>query len=339
MLHFEEQVSLAPYNTFGLAEKARYFVRIQEESQLEELVHHDLFKEQAVLWLGGGSNMLLTGPFDGLVVKLEFSGRELKVLSEDEALVWAAGGENWHDFVQWTLEQDLGGLENMSLIPGNVGTAPIQNIGAYGVELKDHFENLRAFDLEEHTWREFDREACQFGYRQSIFKAQAKGRYVVTGVTFRLSRKNHTLRTDYGAIQAQLEKMGADLSIQSVSEAVIAIRQSKLPDPAEIGNSGSFFKNPIVSNEDHQRLVKDYPEIVAYPAGEGHMKLAAGWLIERAGWKGYRDGDAGVHAKQSLVLVNYGGARGSEIKALSEAIQASVYSTFAVALEAEVNVI
>jgi len=339
MLHFEEQVSLAPYNTFGLAEKARYFVRIQEESQLEELVCHDLFKEQAVLWLGGGSNMLLTGPFDGLVVKLEFSGRELKVLSEDEALVWAAGGENWHDFVQWTIKQDLGGLENMSLIPGNVGTAPIQNIGAYGVELKDHFENLRAFDLEERTWREFDREACQFGYRQSIFKAQAKGRYVVTGVNFRLSRKNHTLRTDYGAIQAQLEKMGADLSIQSVSEAVIAIRQSKLPDPAEIGNSGSFFKNPIVSNEDHQRLVKDYPEMVAYPAGEEHMKLAAGWLIERAGWKGYRDGDAGVHAKQALVLVNYGGARGSEIKALSEAIQASVYSTFAVALEAEVNVI
>jgi len=339
MIEIHKDQDLGPFNTFGLAEQARYFVRIASEDQLEELVEDPIFKEQKVLWLGGGSNMLLTGPFEGLVVKLEFKGREVEMISNSEARVWAAGGENWHEIVQWTVGQGLGGLENLSLIPGNVGTAPIQNIGAYGVELKDHFESLRAFDLEEKKWQTFNRDECQFGYRQSVFKGEARGRYVVTGVSFRLSRHNHRLRTDYGAIQQELEKRGEEPSIQSIAEAVIAIRQSKLPNPAEIGNSGSFFKNPVVSKEDHQRIQKQYPEVVAYPAGAEQMKLAAGWLIERAGWKGYRKGDAGVHNKQALVLVNYGKARGAEIKALAEAIQASVYSTFAVALEAEVNII
>lgn len=339
MLNFQRDISLKPYNTFGLDEKASYFVRIQREAQLEELVNHPIYREHDKLWLGGGSNMLLSKTFEGLVVKLEFKGHSLEVLSDDEALVWAAGGENWHELVQWTIANGLGGLENLSLIPGNAGTAPIQNIGAYGVELKDHFESLRAFDLQEKKWCSFNREACQFAYRQSIFKSLLKGRYVISGIRLKLSRRHHQLRTDYGAIGAKLEEMGLQPSIESISRAVIAIRQSKLPDPAEIGNSGSFFKNPIVSNKDHQRLLKDYPDLVAYPLGDDQVKLAAGWLIERAGWKGYRKGDAGVHNKQALVLVNYGKAKGSEITALAKAIQDSVYRTFAVALEAEVNII
>lgn len=339
MLNFERDYSLKPFNTFGLDEKAALFVRIETESQLEELVAHPYYKDNSVLWLGGGSNMLLTKSYDGLVVKLEFKGRKMETISGNEARVWAAGGENWHDLVQWTIAHGLGGLENLSLIPGNVGTAPIQNIGAYGVELKDHFESLRAFDLETGEWTSFNRDQCEFGYRQSIFKAKAKGRYVVSGVGFRLKTDKHDLRTHYGAIQDKLAEHKEVASIKSIAKAVIAIRQSKLPDPAEIGNSGSFFKNPIVSNEAHQRLLKEFPEIVAYPAGANHKKLAAGWLIEKAGWKGYRKGDAGVHNKQALVLVNYGNARGAEIKALSEAIQESVYRTFAVALEAEVNII
>lgn len=339
MLDFQSDINLAPYNTFGLAEKAKFFIRIQTEAELEELVEHAIFKENEVLWLGGGSNMLLTQAFDGLVVKLEFSGKSRKDLSAELAEVWAAGGENWHTFVQWTLEQNLGGLENLSLIPGNVGTAPIQNIGAYGVELKDSFHQLKAFDLQSKQWRYFSKEDCQFAYRYSIFKGSAKGRYVVSEVGFRLMRENHQLHTEYGAIQQQLSQMQLASNIQNIAQAVIAIRQSKLPDPKDIGNSGSFFKNPIVSEEDYQRVRKDYPDLVAYPAGLGEMKLAAGWLIERAGWKGYRKGDAGVHSKQALVLVNYGMARGEEIKALAEAIQASVYRTFAVALEAEVNII
>lgn len=339
MLQFLSNYNLAPHNTFGLAEQAKYFVKVQTEAQLEALLENPIYQENKVLWLGGGSNMLLTQSFDGLVVKLEFLGKEREDISESEAIVWSAGGENWHNFVQWTLDQNLGGLENLSLIPGNVGTAPIQNIGAYGVEIKDHFESLKAYNLQKKEWTYFSPEECQFAYRHSIFKAEAKGRYVVAAVGFRLSRKDHNLRMDYGAIRQELERQGLDPSIQNIAKAVIAIRQSKLPDPKEIGNSGSFFKNPIVSNQDHQRLLKAYPDLVAYPAGHEQMKLAAGWLIERAGWKGYRKGDAGVHAKQALVLVNYGQARGAEIKALAEAIQESVYRTFAVALEAEVNII
>lgn len=339
MLKFQTNVDLKAFNTFGLAEEAQHFLRLQTPEDLEALVAHPIYKENDILWLGGGSNMLLTQAFEGLVAKLEFKGIETELRSEEEAIVKVAAGENWHEMVQWTIAQGYGGLENLSLIPGNVGTAPIQNIGAYGVELKDHFLSLKAFDLETKSWVYFDKEACKFGYRQSIFKAEAKGRYVVTEVHFKLSRKNHQLRTSYGAIQNQLQLMEVEPSIQSIAKAVIAIRQSKLPDPAEIGNSGSFFKNPIVSKAEHERLEKSFPQLVAYPAGEGKMKLAAGWLIEQAGWKGYRKGDAGVHQKQALVLVNYKAARGADIKGLSEEIQASVYRTFAVQLEAEVNII
>jgi UDP-N-acetylmuramate dehydrogenase len=302
------------------------------------LVQTDVFKQNNILWLGGGSNLLLTQAFKGLVVKLEFRGRNVQNLDADWAEVRSAGGENWHEFVNYCLDQNLGGLENLALIPGNVGTAPIQNIGAYGVELKDSFLSLKAFDLEHHTWREFNRQECQFDYRQSLFKTAAQGRYVICEVRFRLSRRNHNLRTKYGAIQEELASSNSDFTISNIAAAVVKIRQSKLPDPAKIGNSGSFFKNPLVSKAEYSRLKLNYPGLVAYPAGE-QMKLAAGWLIEKAGWKGYRKGDAGVHNKQALVLVNYGQARGAEIKALAEEIQASVYNNFGLNLEAEVNII
>lgn len=338
MLHFQEHYNLKDLNTFGLAEEARYFVSLDSESQIPELINSEIYKNNEVLWLGGGSNMLLTQAFPGLVVRLNFKGKQIDLKDPSHAIVSAKAGENWHDFVQFCIKQGLGGLENLSLIPGNVGTAPIQNIGAYGVEIKDHFYRLRAFDLKEEIWCEFDRDECDFGYRWSIFKGKAKGRYVITEVQFILSRKQHKLRTSYGAIQNELERLNEEPSIQSIAQAVINIRQSKLPNPAEIGNSGSFFKNPVVSKEQYETLIANFPDLVAYPVGED-FKLAAGWLIEKAGWKGFRRGDAGVHNKQALVLVNYGEAKGAEIKALSEEIQASIYSTFAVSLETEVNII
>lgn len=338
MLPFQEHYNLKDLNTFGLAEEARYFLSLDSEAQLPELLKTEIYKKNQVLWLGGGSNMLLTQAFPGLVIKLNFKGKQIDFVNQDEAIVSAKAGENWHEFVQFCLKQNLGGLENLSLIPGNVGTAPIQNIGAYGVEIKDYFYRLRAFDLQEKIWCDFNAEDCDFGYRWSIFKGECKGRYVITEVQFKLSRKDHILHTSYGAIQNELERLGEEASIQSVAKAVINIRESKLPNPAEIGNSGSFFKNPVVPTEQYEDLKKKYPELVAYPFG-AEYKLAAGWLIEKAGWKGFRRGDAGVHNKQALVLVNYGKAKGAEIKALSEEIQASIYNTFAVTLEAEVNII
>ncbi len=337
-MHFQEHYNLKELNTFGLAEEARFFINLEEESQLPELLKSEVYQNNPVLWLGGGSNLLLTRDFPGLVVKLNFKGKSVDIINDKEAIASAKAGENWHQFVQFCLKQNLGGLENLSLIPGNVGTAPIQNIGAYGVEIKDHFYRLRAFDLQEGIWCDFGPGDCDFGYRWSIFKGEHKGRYVISEVQFKLSRKDHFLRTSYGAIQAELERLGLQPTIQNIAEAVINIREAKLPNPAEIGNSGSFFKNPVVSEAEYDRLKMEFPDLVAYPAEQGY-KLAAGWLIEKAGWKGFRRGDAGVHNKQALVLVNYGEAKGSEIKALSEEIQESIYSTFAVSLEAEVNII
>ncbi len=339
MPKIEERVNLKAYNTFGIAAEARYFFRLKKREDLEWLLSQDIYQSHPTLWLGGGSNMLLTQDFPGLVIKVELKGISLENLSEEEALYIANAGENWHNFVLESLANNLGGLENLSLIPGNVGTAPIQNIGAYGVEIKDHLEWLEAFDLQEKRVNKFSAKECQFAYRDSLFKSQQKGRYVILQVAFRLSRKNHNLRIDYGAIRAELAERKWEPSIQNISKAVIAIRSSKLPNPADIGNSGSFFKNPVISNEHYQKLKAEYPELVAYPAGEKQMKLAAGWLIEKAGWKGFRDGDAGVHNKQALVLVNYGKAKGQEIKTLAENILHSIYTTFAIRLEIEVNII
>lgn len=339
MPKIEERVSLKAYNTFGLEAEARYFFRLQNQEDLAWLIEQAEYQNLPILWLGGGSNMLLTQDFPGLVIKVELLGSSIEILSEDEALFSAYAGENWHQFVLESLKHNLGGLENLSLIPGNVGTAPIQNIGAYGVEIKDHLEKVEAFDLKEKVFCEFSAAECKFAYRDSLFKTEAKGRYLITRVSFRLKRRNHQLRTEYGAISNELERMGSQPSIKAISQAVINIRSSKLPDPAKIGNSGSFFKNPLVDLSHFEKLKAEFPDLIAYPAGENQMKLAAGWLIEKAGWKGFRKGDAGVHNKQALVLVNYGKAKGEEIKALAEDILQSIYSTFAVRLETEVNII
>lgn len=339
MIHIEENRSLQDLNTFGIDAKTRYFYLLKDREQLPALCKEPIFQQNPVLWLGGGSNMLLTKDWDGLVVKVAFKGIRKEVLDANYSLVQAAAGENWHDFTVWARQQGLGGLENLSLIPGQVGTAPIQNIGAYGVELKDVFAGLEAFDLETQQFCHFTKEACAFGYRDSLFKGRGKGRYIITRVDFKLSRKEHQLRLDYGAIRAQLEKDGQAPDIDSIAEAVIKIRQSKLPNPAEIGNSGSFFKNPVVARARYEELKNHYPDLVGFSLNDQEVKLAAGWLIEQAGWKGFREGDAGVHKQQALVLVNYGKASGADILRLSEAIKSSVFRKFAVQLEAEVNII
>lgn len=338
MIDFQEDFSLQSLNTFGIAAKTRYFFELTETQQIEPLLNSEIYQHNQVLWLGGGSNMLLTGDFNGLVVKIALTGRAMEQINEQETLLRAAAGENWHHLVEYAVQNNLGGIENLALIPGNVGTAPIQNIGAYGVELKDCFESLRAYDLQERRFVNFSREECQFGYRDSLFKRDGKGRYLILELSLRLRHRQHQVNTRYGSLRKELEAVSKP-DIREVANAVIRIRQSKLPDPKEIGNSGSFFKNPVVPLSDYERLRQQFPDIVAYPAGDQKLKLAAGWLIEQAGWKGHRAGDAGVHKKQALVLVNYGEASGKEIEALAIKIQVSVFRKFAVHLEPEVNII
>ncbi|NVK26593.1 MAG: UDP-N-acetylmuramate dehydrogenase [Flavobacteriia bacterium] len=332
--------SLQRFNTFGLDESADEVWVLQDEEDIQSLASDTSAMSRLKLILGGGSNLLLTGPIKGVVAHVALRGKQVISETEDEVILEVAAGENWHQTVLWTIEQGYGGLENLSLIPGQVGTAPVQNIGAYGVELKDHFVSLDGISLENGEKRTFTKEDCQFGYRDSVFKHELKGNFIITAVRFKLTKRNHALRTEYGAIQTELEKRGiSNPTIADISSAVIAIRQSKLPDPMEIGNSGSFFKNPVVPTSDYDRIKAEYPEVVAYPAGEGKMKLAAGWLIEKAGWKGYRRGDAGVHERQALVLVNYGEARGREVYQLAMDIIADIREKFGIELSPEVNVL
>ncbi|NVK04570.1 MAG: UDP-N-acetylmuramate dehydrogenase [Flavobacteriia bacterium] len=332
--------SLQRFNTFGLDESAREVWVLQDEEDVVEFATDEAAVSNLKLILGGGSNLLLTGPIDGLVVNIALRGHQVIEENDDYVIVEVQAGENWHQTVLWTLQEGYGGLENLSLIPGQVGTAPVQNIGAYGVELKDHFVSLDGIELGSGAKKTYTLQDCQFGYRDSIFKHELKGKFIITDVRFKLSKKNHTIRTEYGAIQAELEKRGiSSPSIKEVSDAVIAIRQSKLPDPQEIGNSGSFFKNPVVAISEYERIHAEYPEVVAYPAGEGRMKLAAGWLIEEAGWKGFRRGDAGVHERQALVLVNYGEARGQEVYKLALDIIEDIDKRFGVKLTPEVNIL
>ncbi|MCO5240766.1 MAG: UDP-N-acetylmuramate dehydrogenase [Chitinophagaceae bacterium] len=341
-----ENISLRQYNTFRIDASARYFSSFRD---INELVY-GLDKNPGMnrMILGGGSNILFTRDVDGIVLKNEIMG--IEEVKEDENYVYirAGAGENWHRFVQYCIRHNWGGLENLSLIPGTVGAAPIQNIGAYGVELREVFNSLNAYHLHDKKIHYFTAGDCDFGYRQSVFKKQYKGQCVILNVTFRL-RKNPVLNTSYGAILQELERMQVkEPNIQSVAQAVINIRSSKLPDPAVIGNAGSFFKNPEVSRTAFTSLQEAYPAIPhypakRYPAGDGgntdnFVKLAAGWLIEQCGWKGFRRGDAGVHDKQALVLVNHGKATGKEIYDLSEEILQSVYQKFGVKLEREVNI-
>lgn len=335
-----QNASLQRFNTFGLDESAKEVWVMQDEDDVVEFATDKDALANLKLILGGGSNLLLTGPIDGLVAHVALRGKRVVEEHDDHVIVEGMAGENWHQFVLWTLENGWGGLENLSLIPGQVGTAPVQNIGAYGVELKDHFVDLDGFMLGTGEKRSFNLEECRFAYRDSVFKHEMKGKFLITAVRFKLTVKDHAIRTEYGAIQSELDKMGlVKPTIQQVSDAVIAIRQSKLPDPKEIGNSGSFFKNPIVPVSELERLKTDYPDIVAYPINDEEVKLAAGWLIDTAGWKGYRRGDAGVHEKQALVLVNYGDARGEEVYQLAKDIITDIQKRFGITLQPEVNVL
>lgn len=334
-----ENISLKPFNTFSIDEKAKYFASFTTTGELAELLN---YKPQTVnhnLILGGGSNILFTKNFDGLVLKNELRGIELIKEDAHHYYVKAAAGENWHTLVMYCINRNYAGIENLSLIPGNVGASPMQNIGAYGVELKDVFESLEAMNRNDLSIHTFSANDCAFGYRESIFKKKYKDEFVILNVTFRLN-KQLQFNTSYGAIEQELESMGVkELSIQNISQAVINIRSSKLPNPAEIGNAGSFFKNPIITKEHSDELKKIYTDIPGYAAGELNVKLAAAWLIEQCGWKGYRNNDAGVHTKQALVLVNYGNAPGKEVYELSEKIMQSVHDKFNVQLEREVNIV
>ncbi len=336
-MQIQENISLKPYNSFAIDVKARSFASFSDIEELSELVTPN--SKLTTLILGGGSNILFTQDFNGLVLKNEIKGI-VKIKEDDEFVYIQAGaGENWHQFVLFCIENDWAGVENLSLIPGCVGASPIQNIGAYGVEVKDVFHELKAFHRKEKTNYTFKLNDCDFGYRESVFKRKYKDEFVITNVTFRL-RKQPVFNTSYGAIEQELGRMEVkELSIKAIADAVINIRSSKLPNPKEIGNAGSFFKNPEVRNEQFSILQKEFPSIVGYGLSNGNMKLAAGWLIEQCGWKGYRKGDAGCHAMQALVLVNYGNATGEEIYNLSEEILQSVREKFAVILEREVNII
>lgn len=333
----EQNVSLKPYNTFGLNAQAKLMARVGSIPELQEVLADGNLKREERFILGGGSNILLTRNVDGLVIKNEIDGIEVVGESPEHYFVRSGAGVVWHELVIHCIANGYAGIENLSLIPGNVGAAPMQNIGAYGVELKDVFHSLEAVEMATGDVRSFSNSECDFGYRESIFKRKLKGQFVISSVTLKLS-KNPNINTSYGAIEQELEAMGISTpTIKEVSQAVINIRQSKLPDPKVLGNSGSFFKNPVVSTSKFEELKAKYPNIPGYPAGDD-TKLAAGWLIEQCGWKGKVVGNTGSHAKQALVLVNYGNATGVEIFDLSQQIISSVYDTFDVHLEREVNV-
>ena len=337
-MKIQENISLKPFTTFGIDKKAKFFTTVETLDELKAALLAAKEKQLPVFILGGGSNILLTRDIEGLVIKLEIKGINLVKEEGDQLWVEVGAGEMWHELVLQSIAEDWAGLENLSLIPGTVGASPMQNIGAYGVEIKDVFDSLQAMHRETLEMQSFDAEACRFGYRESVFKQTFKDQFVITSVTFRLS-KTPNFHLEYGAIREVLAANGIDQpSIRAISDAVIQIRQSKLPDPKEIGNAGSFFKNPTIPNAQFDALKASYPSIPGYPSAEG-VKVAAGWLIEQTGWKGKRIGEVGVHAKQALVLVNYGGGTGEEIKKLSEQIQASVYDKFGVQLQAEVNFI
>ncbi|MFD2823052.1 UDP-N-acetylmuramate dehydrogenase [Lacinutrix iliipiscaria] len=337
-MQVQHNISLKGYNTFGINAYAKHFTSINTIEDLINTLQLQEYQERFIL--GGGSNMLLTKDIDALVMHINLKGINIVSESDSSVIVKAQAGENWHEFVLWCLNHNFGGLENLSLIPGNVGTAPIQNIGAYGIELKDHFVSCEAIEISSLKTKSFSNADCKFDYRNSIFKQELKGQYIITSVTFKLSKQNHSLHTNYGAIALQLETMKIKKpTIKDISNAVIAIRESKLPNPKEIGNSGSFFKNPVISLKSFETLKQNFPNAPSYPVSNTTIKVPAGWLIEKAGFKGKRFGDYGVHEKQALVLVNYDNAKGSDILKLSQLIQKTVKRIFNISIEAEVNIL
>ena len=339
-MDFQANYTLKKLNTFGINATAKYFSSFSNvESLAEALEYQSINQLTNQLILGGGSNILFTKNFDGLVLRNEIEGIEKVNEDADHVFIKAGAGVGWHQFVLYCIDNNLAGAENLSLIPGSVGASPMQNIGAYGAEIKDIFYELEAYSIHDKKLVSFSKADCEFGYRESVFKNKFRNQFVITSVTYRLN-KIPTFNTSYGAIEQELLKQGIhDLSIKAISDAVISIRRSKLPDPAVIGNAGSFFKNPTVPNGQFEKLKGEFPEVVGYPVNEKETKLAAGWLIEKCGWKGFRKGDAGCHEKQALVLVNYGNASGDEILHLSEKIIDSVKMTFDVELHREVNIV
>lgn len=337
-MEIQYDFSLKKYNTFGIEAQARRFVAVHSIDELHAILKQHPNDKKFIL--GGGSNMLLTQDIEALVIHVDLKGKE--VMREDENHVWveAQAGENWHEFVLWTINQDFGGLENMSLIPGNVGTTPIQNIGAYGTEIKDTFVSCVAMEIKTQQIKTFTNPECHFGYRESVFKQELKDQFVITSVVFKLTKSNHKINISYGDIVSELAKNNIESpGLKDVSNAVIAIRKSKLPDPKELGNSGSFFKNPILLKSDFEKIHAKFPEMKSYEISETEVKVPAGWLIEQAGFKGKRFGDAGIHKNQALVLVNYGNATGQEIVSVSKDIQKTILEKFGIAIEAEVNII
>lgn len=337
-MEIKTNFSLKNYNTFGIEAKARQFVSIHSIAELTTVLQEN--KTQKKFILGGGSNMLLTKDIDALVIHINLKGKKIIQESDDFAWIECQAGENWHEFVLWCIDNNFGGLENMSLIPGNVGTTPVQNIGAYGTEIKDTFVSCEAMKIENQEMKSFSNQECQFGYRESIFKNRIKDQYIITSVVFKLTKRNHQINISYGDIISELEKNNiATPTIKDVSNAVIAIRNSKLPNPKELGNSGSFFKNPILLKSDFEKIQAKFPEMKYYEISQTEVKVPAGWLIEQAGFKGKRFGDAGIHKNQALVLVNYGNATGQEILNVSKNIQETIHNTFGIHIEAEVNII
>ena len=338
MLQIEQNVSLKNFNTFGVDVSTRYFVEINHEDDLVELFMDPQWKQLPLLVLGGGSNMLLINDFDGLVIRINIRGFEHRV-SHNDVFVEAGGGEVWNDLVNFCVTRNYAGLENLSLIPGSVGASPIQNIGAYGVELQDVFHSCKAFEIATGKFKTFEKIDCGFGYRESVFKSELKGQYIIVSVKFHLSLiPNVNLR--YGAIEQELVSRGiTEPTIKDVSQVVSHIRVSKLPDPSTIGNAGSFFKNPVISTAEFAPIYAKFPDLINYPAGDGYVKLAAGWLIEQCGWKGKVVGNTGTWKNQALVLVNHGGATGEEVYKFSSQIIDSVYTKFGVTLQREVNII
>jgi UDP-N-acetylmuramate dehydrogenase len=334
-LNFQKNLSLRPYNTFGINVQSKQFIGAKTTEELKYILRQK--KDEKILIIGGGSNLLLTRDFEGLTLRIESRGIEIIREDEESATVKVAAGENWHEFVLWCLENNLGGVENLALIPGSVGAAPIQNIGAYGSELKNVFSSCEAISISNGVMKTFSKAACQFSYRNSIFKNELKGQYVITSVNFLLYKAPHSINDSYKGLNEKME--GKNKTIQNIAHAIIAIRSEKLPNPEEIGNSGSFFKNPVIPVSQFKALQKKFTHIPHYPDSEGKIKVPAAWMIDVLGLKGFRNGDAGVHKNQPLVLVNYGNASGKAIKALAEKIQSEVAEKFGINLTAEVNII
>jgi UDP-N-acetylmuramate dehydrogenase len=333
-MQIRKNISLKKYNTFGIDIKAKEFVEVRSLADLKNVV--STYKDFFIL--SGGSNLLLTKDIEKLVIFFNIKGIEIDKQYNNDVYVKVNAGENWHEFVLWCIDHDFGGIENMSLIPGNVGTSPIQNIGAYGIELKDTMYELEALEIATGELKTFSNAECDFGYRNSVFKNKLKGQFIITNVTFKLTTKKHQLTSSYGAIQLELENI-QNPTIKDISNAVIAIRQSKLPDPKKLGNSGSFFKNPVILKHQFRQLQHKFPDVPHYIISDTEVKVPAGWLVEQCGFKGKRFGDAGVHKNQALVLVNYGNATGKEIFELSKKIQQTVLEKFNMQLEAEVNIL